>query len=314
MNGSGGYSNWVIKIIIANVAIYLLQMFLARSGDWTVMYHIGGQNIEMQGMTFYFGLIPAMVLQEGYVFQFLTYMFLHGSTIHILFNMYALFLFGMPVEQVWGSKKFLIYFFLTGIGAGITIFLLNLILRGSGFVIPTIGASGAVFGVLLAFGVLFPNATILLFFFIPIRAKYLVILYGGIEFFLLISSGGQSGISHIGHLGGLLFGLIFFLFDRRRMLSLRRMRFKSQNRQSSPSKENTSEDETTFLRRMLKTIKEKGPDALDDDSYQRLRYMIIMHGDEEGLCVPEDFSDEDEYCDQCEKKVLCYLRAIKKYL
>jgi hypothetical protein len=241
-------------------------------------------------------------------------MFLHGSTIHILFNMYALFLFGMPVEQVWGSKKFLIYFFLTGIGAGITIFVMNIIVRGSGFVFPTIGASGAVFGILLAFGFLFPNATILLFFFIPIRAKYLVILYGGIEFFLLISSGGQSGISHIGHLGGLLFGFLFFLFDRRRMLSLRRMRFKSRNKQSSPAEEKHSEDNVTFLRRMLKTIKEKGPDSVDDDSYQRLRYMLIMQGDEEGLCVPEDFSDEDEYCQQCEKKVPCYLRAIRNYL
>ena len=135
---------------------------------------------------------------------------------HIFFNMYALLLFGIPIEQLWGPKKFLIYYFFTGVGAGITIFVMNLVLGDIGFFIPTIGASGAVFGLLLAFGMLFPEAELLVFFFVPMKAKYLVILYGGIELYLQISSGGQSSVSHLGHLGGLVFGLIYFLVTRRK--------------------------------------------------------------------------------------------------
>ncbi|PKP36435.1 MAG: hypothetical protein CVT98_07915 [Bacteroidetes bacterium HGW-Bacteroidetes-15] len=178
-------------------------------------------------------------------FQFVTHMFMHGGITHLFFNMYALFLFGKVLEQVWGSKRFFIYYFFTGIGAallhsfvnyleirsvmsnltpeqialvkseGTAIFLqgknythqgmsaLNLMLN-----IPTVGASGAVFGVLLAFGMYFPNTVLMLLIPpIPIKAKYFVMIYGGIELYLGFTQ-SNSNIAHFAHLGGMLFGFI----------------------------------------------------------------------------------------------------------
>lgn len=177
-------------------------------------------------------------------FQIISHMFMHGSLGHIFFNMFALWMFGKVLEQVWGSKRFFIYYMVTGLGA---VFLHSLVLSielhplvnyvretydiqnftadtidqlyemndpkakalAIGLVTPTIGASGAVFGVLLAFGMLFPNTQLMLLFPpIPIRAKYFVIGYGLIELYLGLTQPG-SNIAHFAHLGGMLFG--FFL-------------------------------------------------------------------------------------------------------
>jgi membrane associated rhomboid family serine protease len=184
--------------------------------------------------------------------QVVTHMFMHGGVVHLLFNMFALWMFGRILERVWGPKRFLFYYLVTGLGAAFTHELvqymqynkamslltpeqlqyvydngksfllqyrnipdvqmgnLNLILN-----IPTVGASGAVFGVLLAFGVLFPN-TQLMFLFppIPVKAKYVVIGYGLIELYLAITSPG-SNIAHAAHLGGMIFGYIMIRYWRK---------------------------------------------------------------------------------------------------
>jgi membrane associated rhomboid family serine protease len=181
--------------------------------------------------------------------QILTHMFMHGGIGHLFFNMYALFIFGQVLEGVWGPKRFLIYYMVTGIGAALThetviafqyfnlvnhispenlkIFLNN----GTEFFdngdydsiqslynllnTPTVGASGAVFGVLLAFGMLFPNTQLLLIIPpMPIKAKYLVMAYGAIELFLAFSQPG-SNIAHAAHLGGMLFGYILIRYWRK---------------------------------------------------------------------------------------------------
>ena len=135
--------------------------------------------------------------------QLITYMFLHGGFMHIFFNLFVLWMFGQQIEHLWGTKRFVIYYFLTGIGAGI----LHLSLAAGGGV-PTVGASGAVFGVLLAFGMMFPNREIMLIFLpIPIKAKYFVIMIGAFELFAGVS-GLQTGIAHFAHLGGLVVGYI----------------------------------------------------------------------------------------------------------
>lgn len=155
----------------------------------------------------WFALQPYLVIHRFYVWQLVTYLFLHGGWFHIIFNMFALWMFGSDLESSWGSKKFLTYYFLTGIGAGVLDVLLNTIFR-PGSATATIGCSGAVYGLLLAYGMLFPERVIYLYMVIPIKAKWFVVLMGVIEF---VSSFGAAGseVSHFAHLGGMLFGYIY---------------------------------------------------------------------------------------------------------
>lgn len=146
-----------------------------------------------------------------YPWQLITYGFLHdpNSITHLLFNMLALFMFGLPLEQGWGKQRFALYYVTCLAGAGFVQLVVSL---GSPVVYPTIGASGAVFGLLLAYGLRYPNNTIMLLIPpIPIKAKYFVWIYGAIELYLGVS-GRMPGIAHFAHLGGLLFGLILLWF------------------------------------------------------------------------------------------------------
>ena len=141
--------------------------------------------------------------------QLLTYGLLHGGIGHLFFNMFALYMFGLPIEQAWGSKRFLIFYLVCVIGAGLVQLLTAAVTGG---VYPTIGASGGVFGLLLAFGMMYPNQRIMLLIPpIPIRAKYFVIGYGLLTLFFGVT-GGMSGVAHFAHLGGMLFGLAMILY------------------------------------------------------------------------------------------------------
>lgn len=184
--------------------------------------------------------------------QIVTHIFMHGGFLHLFFNMYALYIFGQILEVTWGSKRFLIYYLVTGLGAALTHEAViafqyyhlvqnldpeslrmvldqgtSLYQQGQGFSdsnmlslqlllnTPTVGASGAVFGVLLAFGVLFPNTQLMLLIPpMPIKAKYLVIGYGAIELYLAVTQPG-SNIAHAAHLGGMLFGYILIRYWRK---------------------------------------------------------------------------------------------------
>jgi membrane associated rhomboid family serine protease len=200
--GGFGFSFFppVIKnLLIINGVVFLLQLV-------------------MQGLTFQ-GIPGAYIVDHWFalnpignnfqIWQLITYQFMHGSFTHILFNMFALWMFGIEIENLWGSKKFLYYYLLCGVVAGLfQIFLTPLL---TGLTAPTIGASGAVYGVLIAFGVIFPNRYIFLYFFIPIKAKYLITFMILFEFFA-ISPG--SSIAHVAHLGGALAGFIYILLDK----------------------------------------------------------------------------------------------------
>jgi membrane associated rhomboid family serine protease len=155
----------------------------------------------------FFGLRTDLVIHKFYVWQFVTYLFLHGGWFHIIFNMFALWMFGSDLEKLWGGKKFLFYYFLTGIGAGILDVTLNALFHPS-VASPTIGCSGAVYGLLLAYGMLFPDRLIYLYMIIPIKAKWFVVIMGAIEFVSSFSGSG-SGVSHVAHLGGMLFGFLY---------------------------------------------------------------------------------------------------------
>ena len=241
MNGFGrgffGLPPVVKNIILINV-IMLLADFTVRS--------VFGQELAM---------ILGLYFPKSDQFmplQIVTHMFMHGSFWHLFFNMYALYIFGQVLEQVWGPKRFFIYYMVCGLGAAFvheTVILfqyeralsfvspdqLELVLNeGSAYFregkvftdenmkslqlllnTPTVGASGAVFGILLAFGVLFPNTQLMLLIPpIPIRAKYFVLIYGSIELYLAFTQPG-SNIAHAAHLGGMLFGYILIRYWRK---------------------------------------------------------------------------------------------------
>jgi len=150
-----------------------------------------------------FGLVPEFVVKRLMLWQLLSYLFIHLGVWHLVINMLMLWMFGSVIESVWGSKRFLFYYFLTGIGAGCCsiIFAFN---QG----VPVVGASGAIFGLLVAYAVMFPDAVILLFFIFPMRMKYAAMVLAGINLLGALSNPGGS-IAYIAHLGG---GLIGYLY------------------------------------------------------------------------------------------------------
>ncbi|NTV02274.1 MAG: rhomboid family intramembrane serine protease [Chlorobiaceae bacterium] len=186
-------------IILANVAAFLLQMTPA------------GEMLTLMG-----GLWPVGSQKFGgygfHLWQPVTYMFLHGSFGHLFFNMFALWIFGAEIENYWGTRHFTTYYFVCGIGAA----LLNL-LATIGDPYPTVGASGAIYGVLLAFGMMFPDRYIFLYFLVPVKAKYFVAGYAFVEFISGLGSqsmGSGSNIAHFAHLGGMLVGFLYITFNR----------------------------------------------------------------------------------------------------
>jgi hypothetical protein len=240
--------------------------------------------------------------------------------------MYAVFIFGRPLEQAWGSRRFLFYYFFTGIGAGICVLALNAFIGGPNYYIATIGASGAVFGILLAFGIMYPNVELyLLFFPFPIKAKYFVMGYGAIEIFFLFKSGGQGPVSHIGHVGGLIFGLLYFFFQRQRGITFKskliRAKVEKNRNQDSIRKVKqvgthvkVKETNRDSLLKILKKVQSGGVESLTDDEYQHVRYLEIMHADSQNMCPDEDFDDADTYCSKCENYETCIIREIRKYI
>lgn len=157
------------------------------------------------------------------VWQLITYQFMHGGFSHILFNMFALWMFGSSIEDIFGSKKFLIFYLLAGVSAGLLHLFVSPLL-GSGAAV-TIGASGAVFGVLIAYAMFFPDNLIFLYFLIPVKAKYLIGFLVVIEFLAVDSA--SSGVAHLAHLGGALFGFLYIMFDKNSYVALKSMFKKS---------------------------------------------------------------------------------------
>ena len=199
----------ILNLLIINIILFFGSQVLSRSGI----------DLDRLLALYY----PASDHFRPY--QYLSHMFMHGSITHIFFNMFALWMFGRVLESVWGSKRFLIYYLVTGLGAAALHTLVlwlqmgNLATEAQAFIntpsidIPTVGASGAVFGVLLAFGMLFPNTRLMLLFPpIPIKAKWFVIGYGVIELFAGVLNQPGDNIAHFAHLGGMIFGFLLIKF------------------------------------------------------------------------------------------------------
>ena len=212
----GGFSVLppVIKnLLIINVAVFFIQMLASN-------LMLGGKPLWYI-LNYWFALNP---LNEGFnfqIWQLITYQFMHSTSgfSHIFFNMLMLWMFGMEIENFWGSKKFLIYYLICGVVAGLFQLFLNPLLGSSPAI--TIGASGAIYGVMIAYAMMFPDRYIFLYFLVPIKAKYLIGFTIVLEFLLVDSA--QSNVAHLAHLGGALAGFLFIMFDRRIDVPLKRM-------------------------------------------------------------------------------------------
>ena len=188
-----GFPKGVKWLLISNAAIFILGFF--------------AQLAQLDKPLGYLPLVPVEVVRKFYIWQLATYLFLHGGFGHIIWNMLALWMFGADLERVWGTRKFLRFYFYCGIGAGICVVLANYLLPWGNPAVPTIGSSGAIFGILLAYAMLYPDRTILWGFLIPIQVKYFVLIIGAIAF--MMSFQANTGVSEFAHLGGLLFGYLF---------------------------------------------------------------------------------------------------------
>jgi membrane associated rhomboid family serine protease len=187
------YYNATIVLIVLNVAIFLLTYLVRR-------------------LLGYLALTPELVLRYNAWWQLLTYMFVHGGVWHLLFNMLALFLFGVPLERNLGSNEFLLYYFVTGLGAGLATLVVN---QYSGMgLIPVVGASGAIYALLLAYATLYPDARLWIFGLFPLRAPVAVLVFAGLALFSELT-GTRSGVAHLTHLAGLVFGYLYFLLRLR---------------------------------------------------------------------------------------------------
>lgn len=232
MNQNGGFLEQIPvvtkNLIIINLLFWVASLALPKAGI---------DLVNILGLHF-------VGAEDFYPFQIITYMFMHDthSFAHVFFNMFAVYMFGRVLEQVWGPKRFLIFYMVTGIGAGLIQELAwlydlrdvvyapqELVNIGGGQILNkpafynlfvTVGASGAVFGILLAFGMMFPNVPLYIMFVpIPIKAKYFVIFYGLAELFLGVASFQGDSVAHFAHLGGMLFGYILIRIWRKKSLN-----------------------------------------------------------------------------------------------
>lgn len=186
-----------LTLIGVNVAIFIVQLIFGPV------------------FTTLFALTPELALSNLYIWQFFTYMFLHGNFMHIFFNMFVLYMFGLVIEHSLGEKKYLTLYFVSGVGSAVLYLLLTSIFSGGmGLAnVPMLGASGAVFGILAAYGFMFPKNTVIIPPFIPIPAIVAVIGFAVLEFFSGVF-GTQPGIANFGHLGGLITGALLLVYWR----------------------------------------------------------------------------------------------------
>ena len=185
---NAGFRGAIRWIILISGAMLIAQQF---AGRWLVPY---------------LGLVPAQVLGHLWLWQPFTYLFLHGGLFHWLFNMFILWMFGAELERRWGTAEFLKFFFITGLGAALCVLLLS-----PHSYAPTIGSSGSVFGLIVAFAMLFPDAVMYMYFLIPMKAWQAAVLFAFIEFFAGMDGGGM-GIARFAHLGGMLTGYLYLRF------------------------------------------------------------------------------------------------------
>lgn len=235
-----------IKLLVSiNFVIFILQTL---SSQETILFRL-------------FGIVPKYTWSQLMLWQPFTYLFFHGGIWHVLINMLVLWMFGSELEMMWGRKSFFKYYFLTGIGSGIVTILFNVNSQ-----IPVVGASGAIYGILLAYGLMFPNRLVYIYFLFPVRVKYFVIFIGVVAFFSSINQ-GNSNISHLTHLSGMAIG--FFYLRSNISLGLVKRFFTSQvdevKRKVKKHRQEKIDEIRREVDRILDKINEVGYDGLSDE-------------------------------------------------
>jgi len=243
------FTNAIKVLISINFVIFILQT-LSRSE--TLFFPL-------------FGLVPKLVWSEKMIWQPVTYLFFHGGIWHVLINMFVLWMFGSELERLWGKNHFLKFYFITGVGSGLATMLVNV-----QSITPVVGASGAVYGVLLAYGLTYPNRTVYLYGIIPIKSLWFVLGIGFIAF--MSSFDNMSQVSHITHLSGMLIG--YFMIKK--PIRLKGLWFKLRKRtlEYKIQREEKELSKNLFVERdinqILDKINQEGFDSLTDEEQERL--------------------------------------------
>ena len=239
-----------IKILVSvNFGIFLLQTMARTEGLFFPL----------------FGLVPKMVWSEFMLWQPFTYLFFHGGVWHVLINMFVLWMFGSELERLWGKERFLKFYFVTGVGAGLVTMLFGL-----NSMTPIVGASGAVYGILLAYGLTYPNRTVYLYGIIPIKSLWFVIGIGIIAF--MSSFDNVSQISHLTHLTGMVIGYLMLkrpvrLYDLWFSIRKRTLEYKIQQEEKKTSHQQEIERNIDSI---LDKINREGFDSLTEEEHDRL--------------------------------------------
>ena len=234
--------NGVKLLIVINIIVFIL---IELSGQTNILFQI-------------FGLVPQAVLQEYKLWQTFTYLFLHGGLVHIFFNMFVLWMFGKELEVDWGKKEFLIFYFVCGIGSGLVTVLADI-----NSPVTIVGASGAIYGVLVAYGFTYPNRLVYLYGVFPLKVKYVVLGLGLIAFIASLSV-AQTNVSHITHLSGMIIGIIYILLNFR-WKNIRLWYIKIRLRSIQYKQNNQEEEETQIKMQMDKIL-----DKLNDEGWESL--------------------------------------------
>jgi membrane associated rhomboid family serine protease len=239
-----------IKILVSvNFGIFLLQTVAKTEGLFFPL----------------FGLVPKLVWSEFMIWQPFTYLFFHGGIWHVLINMFVLWMFGSELERIWGKGHFLKFYFVTGVGAGLVTMIFGL-----NSMTPIVGASGAVYGVLLAYGLTYPNRTVYLYGIIPIKSLWFVIGIGVIAF--MSSFDNVSQISHLTHLSGMMIGYLMLkrpvrFNDLWFTIRKRTLEYKIKHEEKKVSQHQAIERE---IDRILDKINREGFDSLTEEEHDRL--------------------------------------------
>lgn len=256
-----GLTPTVKALLAVNITVFLLQSLLAASG--------AGAWFDTT-----FGLMPAKVFGQLHLWQPVSYMFLHVTFFHILFNMFVLWMFGSELEALWGRREFLRYYLITGVGAGLTYMLLMPLLDPSTRYNVLMGASGAVYGLLAAFALLYPDRRIMLYFLVPIPVRIFVI---GLIVIETISMWSSDNIGHLAHLGGMGVGYLYLRGGRRRLDALLRSRRKRKASSrfrvvgDKPPRRPGNGAGADEVDRILEKISREGLDSLTPDEREILR-------------------------------------------
>lgn len=208
-----------VQLMIPSLTPMVKRLLIVTAACWFVLVVVvQGFFLENREVFQIFGLVPAHFLYQFYFWQPLTYLFLHSESVfHVVFNLLILWMFGSEIEAKWGAKPFLVYYLVCGVGAAVIYLVGSFVYaffsgQSGPLGVPVVGASGAVFGLILAYGVLFGERVVYFMMIFPMKAKYFALILGAVEFFNLLNSGLSSQIANLAHLGGLISGFVYLFF------------------------------------------------------------------------------------------------------